>query len=232
MISLARLARLTCPPLRWRISVPRRWLRLTVSSVSSMHWRTSARLRSGGSRSRAVYQRASPTLSESCRMSFCGTTAMSCLRASKLACRSCAVDLRPGRRRAAVRPLRADSSVDLPEPDGPSRQTNSRGRITSVMSSSSVKRLAGLAVGDDAPDLAGHQLDVVGARSAAAALCRRTPGRRGRCRAGRRAAGRPADGCAAPLTKVPLALPRSTRTAWPFCRVISAWTREICGCGR
>ena len=73
-------------------------------------------------------------------MSFCGTTAMSCLSASKWACRSCPLTSTPPSS-GAVRPLRADRSVDLPEPDGPSRQTNSCGRMTSVMSSRRVRGL-------------------------------------------------------------------------------------------
>ena len=93
---------------------------------------TSSRDMSAGSRSSAVYRRASPTASESCSTSFWGTTAMSSLRASKWVYRSSPFRVSiPAS--GGFRPLRIASSVDFPDPLGPSTQTNSLGRMTRLI---------------------------------------------------------------------------------------------------
>ena len=86
--------------------------------------------RSGGSRSSAVYRRAAPTARESCSTSFWGTTAMSCLRASKWAYRSSPLTVhRPGvgrvpaaqdrQQRRLARAARAEQADELPGADRP-----------------------------------------------------------------------------------------------------------------
>src|SRR5262249_39076675 len=127
-ISLARLARFTCPPLRWRMRVARRWVSRTTASVSLTVWKTSPSPVSGGRRSSAVYRRAFSMASDSCRTSRCGTTAISCFRASKGGVRAGPVDWAApaGRLRAAAeeveqsalaRPARAEQAHEFPRPN-------------------------------------------------------------------------------------------------------------------